>query len=124
MTVDEARRELAAAVTASGLTCLPYPPDNPAPPLGYVDDVAVDFTSATNGLGSFCLPGTATAAVVTVAQRNDRPGSMQYLEGLIAGVLDGLYALPGVRIVAANSGQLSLGGSDLPAVTYTVQFLM
>ena len=122
--VDQARQELADAVTAAGLQCLAYPPDNPAPPLGYVDDVLVDFTGSLNGVGSFCLPGQATATVVTLAQRNDRPGSMAYLEALMPAVLNGLYALPGIRIVATSSGQLSLGGTDLPAVTYTVQFLM
>jgi hypothetical protein len=121
--LQEAREALAFAVSDAGLTCLPYPPENPSPPLGFVDDLAMDFTGG-GGFGTFCLPGSATATIVTIALRNDRAGAMQYLEGLIGPILEALYAIQGVRVVSAGSGQMSVGGQDLPAVTYTVSFLV
>ena len=122
-TVADARQVLASAVTAAGLETLPYPPDNPSPPIAFVDDVAVDFTGGTGSGAYFCLPGSALATVVQIAQRNDRPGAMAYLEGLMPSVLVALNEIEGLRVMAAQSGQLNVGGQDLPAVTYTVSFL-
>ena len=122
-TVSDARQTLATAVSAAGLTTLPYPPDNPSPPLAFVDDVAVDFTGGSGNGAFFCLPGQAVATIVQVAQRNDRPGAMAYLEGLMPGTLQALNDIGGIRVLAVASGQLNVGGQDLPAVTYTVSFL-
>lgn len=123
-TLGEARQELANIVTAAGLHCEAYPPDAIVAPLAFVDDIGVDFTGGTGGGGFFCLPGAAVATIVTLAQRNDRPGSMAYLEGLSAGVIEGLYTRGGIRVLSAASGQLNVGGQDLPSITYTVQFLI
>lgn len=123
-TLDEARQALAAAVTSSGLQCLPYPADNPSPPLGFVDDVALDFSGGSGFPTTFCLTGVAAATIVTIAQRNDRAGSMAYLESLVPTILQALQDTPGVRVVTANSGQTSVGGADLPAVIYGVSFFI
>jgi hypothetical protein len=122
-TIQEAREALATSVSDAGLKCLAYPPENPSPPIAFVDDLSVDFTGGV-AMGTFCLPGAATATIVTIALRNDRAGAMQYLEGLIGPILDALYSIQGVRIASASSGQLNIGGQDLPAVTYTVQFFV
>jgi hypothetical protein len=121
--LDEARQALSEAVSGSGLACLPYPPENPSPPLAFVDDISVDFTGGAFGTGYFCLPGSATATIVTLAQRHDRTASMQFLEGKMPAILSALSAIPGLRILAAGSGQMNVGGQDLPALTYTVSFL-
>jgi len=119
--LDDSRTELANAVTAAGIECLPYPPDAPAPPLAFVDNLTMDFTANTYAQ-SFCVPGLVTATIVTIAQRNDMPGSTNYLEGFIPAVLDSLFGIAGLRIVSAQSGQANVGGQDLPAVVYVVQF--
>ncbi len=122
-TPAEARTALAAAVTTAGVQCLAYPPDNPAPPAAFVDSVAVDFTIDSGFIGgSFCAPGAGTASVVVLAQRHDRQGSIAYLEGLIAPILDELQALRGLQLVSATSGSIPVGGQDLPAVVITVRF--
>lgn len=121
-TLDEARKALATAVTSTGLKCQPYPPDSVNAPTAFVDSVLTDFTGSQPGGGYFCLPGLATATIVTLAQRNDRPGSMAYLEGFIPAVLEAIKALSGVRITSAASGAISFAGVEMPAVTYTLQF--
>jgi hypothetical protein len=123
-TLNEARTALAAAVTSGGLECLAYPPDNPSPPIAFVDDLGMDFSGQLGGGTTFCMPGTAVATIVTIAQRNDRAGSMQFLEGLIPGVLQALQDTPGVRVATANSGQTTVGGVEVPAVVYSVQFFI
>ena len=123
-TLDEARQALATAVSAGGLTCLPYPPDAPSPPIAFVDTIAVDFTGgAVAGVGYFCAPGLAVATIITVAQRQDRPGGIALLEGYVPNVLDQLAGIPGVRLVMTASGSATIAGQDLPSVFYTVQFV-
>lgn len=117
----DARQALADAVTGAGIDCLAYPSDNLAPPIAFVDNIEIGFTEGALG-GSFCLPGTAAATVVAVSQRHDREGATAFLEGLIPPVLDALNAIPGLRVLAASSGSLSIGGQDLPALTVGVQF--
>ena len=120
-TLDDARTALATAVTTAGLSCLPYPVDNPSPPIAWVDSVVIDFTGGL-AVNYFCLPGTATSTIVSIAQRNDLPGATKFLEDLIPPTLEELNAVPGLRVVSSSSGILNVGGQELPAVTVTVQF--
>jgi hypothetical protein len=123
-TLAEARTALAAAVSSGGLVCLPYPEETVIPPLAWVDSISVDFAGDSPGAAHyFCAPGFATATIISVAQRNDRPGAVAYLENFVAPVLDKLQAVAGVRLAGAVSGQANVGGQDLPAVFYTVQFV-
>jgi len=119
--LEDARVELATAVTAAGFECLPYQPDAPAPPIAFVENLTIDLTG-NSVAQSFCVPGIATATIVTIAQRNDWPGSTNYLEGHVEAVLASLYGLGGLRILSVQSGQANVGGQELPTVVYVVQF--
>ena len=122
--LEDARQALSASVALAGLPCLPYPPDNPSPPIAFVDDVVIDFTGTGMAAGSFCKPGLATATVVSTSLANDRTGSTKFLEGMVDLVLTEFNKVPGVRVIAAASGQITLGGQEIPTVTYTVQFFI
>ena len=118
--LTDARRFLADAVTGAGLECLPYPPDSTMPPVAFVDTITVDLETGSGW--SFCLSGSATATITSCAQRNDKAGSTRGLEDFIAPALDALGQIPGVRVITIQSGSADIGGSELPAVVYTVQF--
>lgn len=122
--LEDARQALAASVAQAGMSCLPYPPDNPSPPIAFVDDLVIDFTGTGMAAGSFCKPGLASATIVSTALANDRTGSTRYLEGMVDSVLTEFNKVPGVRVIAASSGQITLGGQEIPTVTYTVQFFI
>lgn len=122
MDLAAARVALAEAVTAGGLPCLPYPTDNPSPPLAWVDSLTGDFLTDTEFVGTFFMPGTIEASIVSLAQRNDLPGAVAYLEGLVSPVIEQLQAVPGLKVRGWVSGAISVGGQDLPAVTYRVLF--
>jgi hypothetical protein len=110
-----AREALAAAVTGAGLQCSAYAPDTVMAPAAFVDRMSMDYSAA-----AFC-GAMADATIVTLAQRNDTAGSTAWLEGFIGPVVDALTAT-GARVVSAQSGTTQVGGSDVPAVIYTVQF--
>lgn len=118
--VTDARLELAAAVTAGGIECAPYPPDSLSGGSGYVDSVTIEFAQGSGF--SFCFQGMATASITTVGLRNDRAGTTQALEDLIEPVLQNLEAIEGVKVVAIDSGTANIAGADLPAILYTCQF--
>jgi hypothetical protein len=117
--LTDARTELAAVVSAAGIDTTPYPPDSLTPPAAFVDSVSLDL----QGGGSFCT-GLATANLITVAQRNDKAGATQYLEDLITPILENLGGLAGLRVTGVDSGTTNIGGADLPAVVYTVEFFV
>lgn len=119
-TLDEARKALADAVTTTGFSCSPYPPDTVATPAAYVDAVSVVYEGAVAAWG-FCKPGSGTFQIITVDQRNDSPSALKSLESHITGIMAALQALPGVQVANITSGQTDLGGQTLPAVVYTVQ---
>lgn len=121
-TLDEYRTALADAITGTGtVTCLPYPEDTVAPPIGWVDGINLDFTGSF-GAGTFCLPGSATAVIQFVTQRFDLPGSTKTLESWIAPVVEALNSLPSVIVQAATPNSQSVGGQDLPGLSVTVTF--
>lgn len=113
----DAREALAAAVTGAGLHCLPYPPDNPSPPIGWVDQLGIDYGTAT----TFNL-APVIATVVTCGLRNDRTNTTTALEALVGTTVAALRALPGVQVASVQSGETEIGKTELPAVIYTVRF--
>jgi len=120
-TITEARTLIAGAVSSAGVECSPYAPDSLIAPAAYVEGVDVDYT----GTGwTFCGTGTAQARVVACAQRNDRAGGMQMLEDLAPGVMTALEAVDGVRVMSVGSGEADIGGQTLPAIMWTVQFVL
>ena len=120
-TLGVARTRLADAVTAAGMPCAAYPPDAIVAPAAFVDSMTGDTTSDMFP-GSFCLPTVVAASVVTLAQRNDLPGAMDYLEGLVAPILAAFHTLPGVRVLGWASGLVAVQRQELPAVTYSLTF--
>jgi hypothetical protein len=118
--LTDARAHLAEAVTAAGLECLPYPPDSVTPPIAFVDTITVDFEAGAGW--SFCMTGMATATITSCAQRNDKAGATKGLENLVNPAVAALYGIDGVRVSAVQSGVADIGGTELPAVVYTVQF--
>jgi len=122
--IAEAREALSEAVDGiGGITCLPYGPDVLNAPVSWIDDVNIDFTG-TVGAGTFCLPGSAQAAVAIVGQRHDRPGVVASLESWLEPALAALNDLEGVRILSVTGGQISVNGQDLPSLVITVQFFI
>ena len=121
-TLAEVRQSLATAVTAAGITCLPYGEDNPSPPIAWVDDISIDFSAGT--LTSFCAAGIAEADIVVISQRHDRPGAVQHLEGLVEPIITALNDVDDLLVTGMASGTTAVGGVDLPSTTYTVQFPM
>jgi len=120
-TLAEAREGLASAVSEAGVPCSPYPVENPSPPLAWVQAIELAFLSGF-GPGSYCLPGTATASIVAIDQRNDLPSGVAALEAWLQPALDALADVPGLLIQTAGTGSLNVSGQDLPAATITVQF--
>lgn len=118
MDLAAAREALAAAVTGAGIDCTPYTTDNPSPPVGFVDTLSLDYQTPAG----FCLPSQATASIVTVGQRHDPGAAMQLLESLVGPVVDALQAIPGLRLLAVDTGTATVGKNELPAVSYTVAF--
>lgn len=118
--LTDARASLAAAVSTAGIDCAAYPPDALTPPMAYVDTLSVDYNTGTGW--SFCEQGIAQAAVVAVAQRNDRAGSTQLLEDLVPAVLKALAGVTGVRVLTVESGSTEVAGTTLPAVIFSVEF--
>ena len=118
MGLGDAREALAQAVGAAGIVCTAYPPDAPTPPVAFVDALSIDYQTPTG----FCLMGMAQATIVTLAQRNDRQGSTQYLEALVGPITEILSDIAGLKLVSASSGVTQVAGNDIPAVVYTVQF--
>ena len=113
-----ARQQLAAAASTSAVPCLPYPPDNPAPPIAFVDSLHLDYAAPV----SFTIPATCTAVIVACGQRYDQAASMSMLEGDIADVVEALEQLPGLTVDSVTSGPKDIGKTTLPAVSYTVAF--
>ena len=118
--ITDARAVLADAVTGAGIECQPYAPDSLNPPGAFVDSISVDYASGSGF--SFCATGTASAQIITAAQRHDRAAGLQWLEDLAPEVLRRLEAIPGVRVLSAESGTVEVGTQTVPAVLYTVQF--
>lgn len=116
-TLADARAALAGAVTGAGMHCLPYPPDNPSPPIGWVDQLGIDYSTAT----TFTL-APVVASIVTCGLRNDKAATTSTLESLVGPVTRALHDLPGVQLVTAQSGETEIGNTELPAVIYTVRF--
>ena len=118
MDLAAVRDALADAVSAGGITCLPYEPDNPMPPIAFIDTLTLDYASPV----SYRLPSTGTAVVIACGQRHDRAGSVALLESMVGAVVEALLDLPGAKITGIASGTTEIGRAELPAVSYTVQF--
>ena len=116
--LDAARQQLADTITAAGVTCLPYTPDNPAPPIGFVDSLHLGFANPA----TFNAPPTCTAVVITCGQRYDRAAAVAILEAAIGPVVEALEALPGLEVDTVMSGTVDIGAATLPAVSYTLTF--
>jgi hypothetical protein len=119
-TPAEYRQALADAVTGAGLTCEPYPADNPSLPSAFIDQLIVDYSSGS--AASYCNSGQATATVVTAAQRNDRAGSTALLEDLVPAVLGAFDGMAGLQVASWQSGSINLAGNEVPGLVYTVRF--
>ncbi len=113
-----ARQQLATAASTSSIPCLPYPPDNPAPPIAFVDSLHLNYAAPV----SFTIPATCTAVIVACGQRYDQAASMAMLEADIGPVTEVLEQLPGLTIDSVTSGTTDVGKTTLPAVSYTVTF--
>lgn len=117
---SEAREQIAAAATAAaGFPVTPYPPDSAAPPVGWVDQLAVQYD---NGL-SYCLRD-ATAQVVLVGSRHDRAGTTRLLEDAVPTVVAALIGLGGISVVSAETGIVQLNSEEVPAVNVSVAFAL
>lgn len=115
-TITDARRAIAQAVSSTGLACQEYPMDNMTLPAAFLNSANVAYDVLA---WSFCANGVGTFEVVTLAQRNDMPSGLAWLEQRIPVIAEALETI-GVRISGIESGTVSMGGQDLPAVTYTV----
>lgn len=113
-----ARQQLAGAVSTANIPCLPYPPDNPAPPIAFVDSLVVNYGAPL----SFTAPATCTAVIVVCGQRYDQAAAMAMLEADVGPIVDAVKLLPGVTVENVASGTTEIGATTLPAVSYTVTF--
>lgn len=118
MDLAAARAAIAGQVSSAGAPCLPYPPDNPSPPIAFIDTLSLDYASGQ----SFGLPSAGTAVVVACGQRHDMPAATAGLESAAGGVVAALHALPGLRVTGVRSGVATIARTELPAVSYTVEF--
>lgn len=117
MDLHSVRVQVAEAVTAAGIPCVPYSPDSPVPPVSWVDSMSLDYQTAA----SFCIESEITFTIVTSAQRNDRAGGTKRLEALIPEITQRVEKLGAVRTIAVNSGSTTIGSTDVPAVLYQFQ---
>lgn len=97
--------------------CLPYPVESFVPPGAFVDVVRVTFEG---GSAAWFCSGAGTFTIATVELRNDLPGALASLETHIPAVIKAIQQLQLV-VMRVDSGILSVGGADLPAVSYQVQ---
>ncbi len=117
--IPEARQAVAAAVTAAGIPCEPYPPDTTTPsPTGaaWIDTVVINAAA-----GGFCGLGDAEITVVAVGARNDRTGTLLMLEDQVPALVAALSAVPGLAVTGLQSGSTEVGQQMLPALIITLQ---
>lgn len=118
--LHSARMELAAAASSPSIPCLPYTPDNPLPPIAFIDTLGLQAERP----GSVLMPWLFRAQIVAVGQRHDRAAATTLLEGDVNEVLPSLEAIRGLRVLEVLSGTVEIGKTELPAVTYTVELHM
>lgn len=114
-----ARQALAAAASTPDVPCLPYTPDNPSPPIAFIDALTVDYGTPM----TFGAPATCRAVIVACRQRHDRVAATAALEADIGPVRAALeQAVEGLSVGAVTSGTAEIGKTELPAVSYALTF--
>jgi hypothetical protein len=94
-----------------------YAPDAPIPPSGWIEALALDYTTG-NG---YCL-ARASASLLVVAQRHDAQGSAQFLERYLPDWVAAVGKVPGVQVQGAEIGIATVAGQELPAVKIEAVF--